>query len=368
MKTESDMRIVVKIGTSSVTRNSGDIALEVISNIAQQVVELIGEGHQVALVSSGAIASGLNRLGFKERPTDAIVLRSASAVGQILVMQAYRSAFDHYGIPVAQLLFIPGDFSDRTQYLHARETLSVLMDSGVLAVINENDALSNQEVRYGDNDKVAALVANLIGANVLVLLTDQKGLFSGDPRVDHSASLIEEVYEVDTEVLTLAGGAGSEYGSGGMTAKILAARMASWSGVETVIASAEETEVLTRVVKGDSFTGTVVHARERRLGAKKVWIAFAVHASGEVRVDAGAVRALRYGGGSLLPAGVLSVTGSFEEREAVNICDADGDVFAKGIVQMSSKSIEAVKGMKSSDIAEVPYLEVVHRDNLVILK
>ncbi len=361
------MRLVAKLGSSSVTEPDGSISLLTLKDIARQVSQLRDMGHEVVLVSSGAIASGLKSLKIWERPSDQVVLRAAASVGQGTVISAYREIFATFSLEVGQLLMIPGDFAERTQYLHARETLNSLLDFGIIPIINENDALSNEQLRYGDNDKVAALVANLIGADHLLLLTDQTGLFSADPRGDEEASLIQEVEEVNSELLEIAGGAGTDRGSGGMASKLLAAKMASWSGVACTIASAQEPNVAIRVLAGEKFTGTRVRPRTKRLSARKVWIAFACPSSGEIVVDHGARLALLSRGGSLLPAGVVEVKGVFESGDAVSVESDDGNVFAKGIVQMGSRDILDLKGLGSKDIGGRPYLEVIHRDHLVLL-
>ncbi len=361
------MRIVVKLGSSSVTENDGSIAETTLKDIARQIFLIRKMGHEVVLVSSGAIASGLKILKVHERPSDQVLLRAAASVGQGVVIGAYREIFASFDLEVAQLLMIPGDFADRSQYLHARETLNSLLDLNVVPIINENDALSNEQLRYGDNDKVAALVANLIGADHLLLLTDQIGLFSADPRIIEDASLIQEVEEVNSELLEIAGGAGTDRGSGGMASKLLAAKMASWSGVSCTIASAQEPDVALRVITGDGFLGTKVKPQKKRLSARKVWIAFACPSSGAIVVDQGARRALLSRGGSLLPAGVLEVRGVFGHGEAVSVESGDCQVFAKGIVKMDSSDIIALKGLGSKDMGSRPYLEVIHRDNLVLL-
>jgi glutamate 5-kinase len=361
------VRVVIKVGSSSVTDSKGVIDQGTLLELIKQMAALMSKGNEVVLVSSGAISAGLKSLRFRERPSDQVTLRAAAAVGQGQLIATYREILAKYQVEAAQLLMIPGDFADRSQYLHARETLSKLLELGVLPVINENDALSNEQLRYGDNDKVAALVANLIAADHLVLLTDQSGLYSADPRHYEEASLIEEVEEVNAELLEIAGAAGTERGSGGMASKLLAAKMASWSGVMCTIASAKEPEVVLRVVEGEEFLGTKVLARPRRLSARKLWIAFACPTSGEILVDKGAKEALMVNGGSLLPAGVVAVKGTFESGSAVSVTTEDGDCFAKGIVQMPSEDVLALRGVRSKDLTGRPYLEVIHRDDLVLL-
>lgn len=361
------MRVVVKIGTSSLTNDDGSLRADAVTKIVKEISEVRSAGHEVILVSSGAVASGLYRLGMVERPTDPVRLRAASAIGQVVIMAEYQAQFSYHSLVAGQLLLISSDFADRLQYLHARQTLEALLELGAVPVINENDALSNDQIRYGDNDKVAALVANLISADMLVLLTDQQGLFTADPRLDETASLIEEVSEVDDERVIFATDGGSGRGSGGMAAKIQAAHMASWSGVEAVIAGTEIPGVLTSCVLRRGTVGTRVKPRAKRLAARKLWIAFAAPSRGRVRVDGGARRALEVQGSSLLPAGVKEVEGSFEVGDPVSIIDQDGFPFAKGIARISATETRALMGRRSRDFELGRYLEVVHRDDLVVL-
>ena len=265
------------------------------------------------------------------------------------------------------MLLAPLDFTIRQQYLHARATLGRLLDLGVIPVVNENDAIADDEIRFGDNDRLAALVAHLLAADLLVLLTDVPGLLTADPRLDSSASLIEEIVEVDHSLESLAGGTGSARGSGGMASKLAAAKIAAWSGVRAVIAEASRDGVLEAVVDGRSGVGTVVHPKAKRLPARKLWIAFAVGSSGTIVVDEGARKALLDRGVSLLPAGVASVKGSFEVDDAVEIVGPDGKVFAKGLVRLGSVGLREVAGRRTPDLPEgVPH-EVIHRDDLVVL-
>jgi glutamate 5-kinase len=266
-----------------------------------------------------------------------------------------------------QVLLAPLDFMQRGQYLQARSTLAKLLDLGVVPVVNENDAIANDEIRFGDNDRLAALVAHLVGAELLVLLTDTPGMLSADPRFHEDASLIEEIVEIDHELERAAGGAGTARGSGGMASKLAAAKMAAWSGVRTVIAAADRAGVLAGAVAGESGVGTVVRPRPRRLPARKLWIAFAVEASGTVVVDAGARRALLERQTSLLPAGVVGVEGSFSPEDAVELRVEDGGVFAKGLVRYAAPALRAVAGCKTSELPEGASHEVVHRDDLVVL-
>jgi glutamate 5-kinase len=359
--------IVVKVGSSSLTSLDGGIDVDAVAKLCDEVAGLVAGGHSVVLVSSGAIAAGWASLGGGPRPTDLAVLQAVAAVGQHRLMRVYDDAFAARDLHVGQVLLAPLDFVHRQQYLHARQTLARLLELGVVPIVNENDATSDDEIRFGDNDRLAALVAHLVAADLLVLLTDAPGLLTGDPRTDAEALLIEEVVEVDHELEALAGGAGSEVGSGGMVSKLAAAKIAAWSGVQTVIADAARPGVLSAVLSGDPGVGTVFRPRTRRLAARKLWIAFAVGAAGTLVVDAGARRALVDGEASLLPAGVVEVTGSFDAEDAVEIAGPDGVVFAKGLVRHPAERISALAGRRSSELPEGTVHEVVHRDDLVIL-
>ena len=282
-------------------------------------------------------------------------------------MRVYDDALGALGLTVGQVLLAPLDFVHRQQYLHARQTLTKLLELGVVPVVNENDATSDDEIRFGDNDRLAALVAHLVSADLLVLLTDTAGLLTADPRTGPEASLIEEVIEIDHGTMALAGGPGSAMGSGGMVSKLAAAKIGAWSGVTTVIADARRPGVLAGVMAGESGVGTVFRPRPRRLPARKLWIAFAVAASGTLVVDDGARRALVNGDASLLPAGVVSVTGRFDAEAAVEIAGPDGEVFAKGLVAHSAERISAWAGKRTAELPEAVVHEVVHRDDLVVL-
>ena len=288
-------------------------------------------------------------------------------MGQPRLMRHYDDALGRRGIAVGQVLLAPLDFVHRQQYLHARQTLARLLELGVVPVVNENDATSDDEIRFGDNDRLAALVAHLVAADLLVLLTDTPGLLTGDPRTTAEASLVEEVVEVDHELECFAGGAGSEVGSGGMASKLAAAKIGAWSGVETVIADAARPDVLAAALRREPGVGTVFRARAHRLPARKLWIAFAVAASGTLSVDEGARRAVLEREASLLPAGVVSVTGRFDAGDAVEIAGPDEVVFAKGLVAHPADRIASWSGRHTSELPPGVAHEVVHRDDLVVL-
>ncbi len=358
--------VVAKIGSSSITAAAG-VAPDAIARFCAQVAGLRSRGDRVVTVTSGAIAAGLPALGLHAPGSDVVTLQAASAVGQSRLMRVYDDVLARHGLVGGQVLLTPLDFMVRHQYLHARRTLVRLLELGVVPVVNENDAVADDEIRFGDNDRIAALVAHLVAADVLVLLTDTPGLLTADPRLDAGASLIEEIVEVDAELEAVAGGSSSVVGSGGMASKLAAAKMAAWSGVRTVIAAAERADVLAEAVDGVPGVGTVVRPRAKRLGARKLWIAFAVGSAGTVQVDDGARRALVERNVSLLPAGVRHVQGSFAADDAVELAGPDGRVFAKGLVRVGSAALATMAGKRTSELAEGLPHEVVHRDDLVVL-
>ncbi len=358
--------VVAKIGTSSLTDDRGRIVPAAIEKLCAEVAALRSAGEKVVIVTSGAIAAGLPVLGL-DRPTDPAVLQAVSAVGQAHLVDHYNRALAAHGLVAGQVLLAPLDFVNRRQYLHARQTLQVLLDLGVVPVINENDAIADDEIRFGDNDRLAALVSHLLAADLLVLLTDQVGLLTGDPRLDQQASLIEEIVAVDQELEALAGGAGTARGSGGMASKLTAAKIAAWSGVRAVIAAASRPHVLEDALSGRPGVGTVFVPRAQRLPARKLWIAFAVGAAGTIVVDEGARSALTERGVSLLPAGVVDALGSFDADEAVELAGPDGQIFAKGLSRHSASTVKELAGRRTADLPLDTVAEVVHRDDLVIL-
>jgi len=360
--------VVVKIGSSSLTDERGAIDEAAVAKVCDEIAGVRAAGSRVVAVSSGAIAAGLPVLGLADdRPRDAVTLQAVSAVGQSRLMGVWDRHLAGHGLVGGQVLLAPLDFAVRDQYLHARATLGRLLDLGVVPIVNENDAIADDEIRFGDNDRIAALVAHLVGAEALVLLTDIAGVLTADPRLDDSASLIEEIMVVDQELEALAGGAGTVRGSGGMATKLAAARIAAWSGVRTVIAAADRPGVVADALADVAGTGTVVRPRSEVLPARKLWIAFAVASAGTVVVDAGARRALESAGRSLLAAGVVDTKGRFAAGEAVEVADTDGVVFAKGIAAMDVDALRAVRGVRTGDLPEGLPHEVVHRDDLVVL-
>jgi glutamate 5-kinase len=360
------MKVVVKVGSSSITSAAGAIDDGALGSLARQIVDAAEAGHRPVLVSSGAIAAGVGAMHLDIRPTDIVDLQALAAIGQGRLMARYAEVFSERGVVAGQVLLTGYDFGNRRAYLNARATLGRLLDMGVVPIVNENDTVATDEIRLGENDRLAALVATLVGADLLLVLTDQPGLFSSDPRLNAEASLIEEVASIDEDLEAAAGASGTAFGSGGMASKIAAAKIATWSGIPCVIAGATEPAVVARAIAGDGV-GTTVRPRERRLAARKVWIAFAQPSRGHLQVDDGAARALTQGGRSLLPVGVKVVDGTFEAGDAVEIRSQQGALVAKGLAAHGAEVLRSLVGRRSADLpAGVPE-EAVHRDDLVVL-
>jgi glutamate 5-kinase len=359
--------VVVKVGTSSLTDERGSLDAATLDRLAGDVAQAASAGHRTVLVTSGAIAVGLQALAFTSRPTDIGTLQALAAVGQPLLMAEWSTVFARHGFMAGQVLMTPYDFLHRSQYLHARETLRRLLDLGVVPVVNENDTVADDEIRFGDNDRMAALVAHLVSADLLLLLTDQAGLYTADPRVDADARLIEVVPDLEAQLDHITAGAGTERGSGGMSSKLEAARIAAWSGVRAVIAATVHPGALARAIAGDPV-GTTVLPRQRRLPSRKLWIAFAQPPRGRILVDAGARAALVDGGRSLLPAGVREVHGEFEIEDPVEIADtSSGRPFARGLARYDAAGLRTAAGRRTQELPEGAPHEVVHRDDLVVL-
>ena len=363
-------RVVVKVGSGLVTTPGEGPSSEHIERIAADLAALVHERREVALVTSGAIATGVARLGLTARPRSIPEKQAAAAVGQSALMWEYEQAFKKHGIAVGQVLLTGQDIADRSRYLNARNTLLALLEFGVLPVINENDTVAVDEIKVGDNDNLAALVAHLIDADLLVLLTDVDGLYTGDPSQDPSARRLETVEAITDEIQRMVYDASARVSVGGMATKLQAAQKAGTSGIPMVIASGREAGVLPRLLKGEPI-GTYFQPRDDRLAARKRWIAFAVPPQGRLAVDAGAKKALTERGKSLLPSGVVAVEGQFRAGEVVALTLADGREFARGLVSYDADEVRQIRGAKTGDIARrLGYEgvdEVVHRDNLVIL-
>ncbi len=363
-------RIVVKVGSSLVTNQGQGLDTVAIGNWAHQIASLRSRGCEVVLVSSGAIAEGMQRLGWKQRPSAVHELQAAAAVGQMGLVQVYENCFNEHGLRAAQVLLTHADLADRERYLNARSTLRTLLTLGVIPIINENDTVVTDEIKFGDNDTLGALVTNLIEADALIILTDQTGLFSADPRKDPNATLISLAQAGEARLESIAGGAGSSIGRGGMITKVLAAKRAARSGAHTAIASGHEHHVLPRLLQGESI-GTLLTAPALALDARKQWLADHLQVSGKVKLDAGAVLALRNEGKSLLPIGVTEVSGEFQRGAVVAILDEHGTDIARGLVNYNADEARRIARHPSSEIENilgyVDERELIHRDNLVLL-
>lgn len=362
-------RLVVKIGSALVTNNGAGLDETFILDIAQQMALLQQSHRQLILVSSGAIAAGMQRLGWSKRPHAIHALQAAAAVGQMGLAQTYETAFARHGLKTAQILLTHDDLADRRRYLNARTTLSTLLELGVIPVINENDTVVTDEIRFGDNDTLGALVANLVEADLLIILTDQRGLYSADPRIDPTATLLNEGDAEDRHLESIAGGAGSAISKGGMITKVRAAQRAARSGAHTLIVGGRETQALLRAANGEAI-GTLLQANTTPLAARKQWLADHLRLTGSVTLDDGAVSALQ-AGKSLLPIGVKGVSGDFERGTAIACLNAQGCEVARGLTNYASAEITRIAGHATQDIAQIlGYMEeseLIHRDNLVLM-
>jgi glutamate 5-kinase len=357
---------IVKIGTSSVARANGELDESALDKLCRDIVTAREAGYPIVLVLSGAVAAGMPALGLTQRPADTGTLQAIAAVGQPRLFARVASMLEAHNFVAGQVLLTPNDFMQRSSYLHARETLHRLLELRVIPVVNENDTIADDEIRYGDNDRLAALVSHMLGARTLLLLTDTRGLFTADPGLDSEASLIEEIVEVDAALEAVAGGSRSLAGSGGMASKLAAGKIAAWSGVRAVIASAGVENVVLDALEGRAV-GTVIQPRAQRLASRKLWIAFARGAAGRIVVDAGARAALVGAGRSLLPAGVRAVEGRFDVDDAVEVTGPDGLPFAKGLTRYAADTLGSILGRRTSDLPEGAPHEVIHRDDLVVL-
>src|ERR1700712_1763523 len=364
-------RIVVKVGSSLVTNEGRGLDEHAIGEWCRQLATLVREGREVVMVSSGAIAEGMKRLGWRVRPHEINELQAAAAVGQMGLAQIYETKLRESGIGSAQVLLTHADLADRERYLNARSTLVTLLRLGVVPVINENDTVVNDEIKFGDNDTLGALVANLVEADVLVILTDQKGLYSADPRKDPAAKFIDEANAGDAALEAMAGGAGSSLGRGGMITKILAAKRAAGSGASTVIAWGREPDCLLRLVRGESI-GTLLVAPTQKSQARKRWIADHLQLRGAVTVDEGAAGKLRSEGKSLLTIGMTGVKGDFSRGEVIAVRDPAGQEIARGLANYAAAEARLLCRKASSEIEKllgyVAEPEMIHRTNLVVTR
>ena len=362
-------RIVVKVGSSLVTNEGRGLDAEAIGQWSEQLAALAKDGREVIMVSSGAIAEGMKRLGWRTRPKAIHELQAAAAVGQMGLAQMYETKLRQNGVGSAQVLLTHADLADRERYLNARSTLLTLLQLGVVPVINENDTVVNDEIKFGDNDTLGALVANLVEADALIILTDQRGLYTADPRKDPTAQFVHEAKAGNTALEAMAGGVGSSIGSGGMITKILAARRAAGSGASTVIAWGREPQVLIRLTQGEAI-GTLLVAQTQKMQARKQWMADHLQLRGSVTVDPGAARMVQDGGKSLLPIGMTGVQGDFSRGDVIAVRSAEGIEIARGLANYSSAEARLICRKVSSEFERLlgytGESEMVHRTNLIL--
>lgn len=362
-------RVVIKVGSSLVASRETGLSSERIERLATEIASC-RKGREILLVSSGAIVSGIKKLELREYPKSLPVKQAAAAVGQSRLMWAYEKAFEHLGLKVAQILLTHQDLADRRRFLNARHTLQTLIGFGVIPIINENDTVAVDEIRFGDNDALAAQVAHLIDADLLVILSDVDGLFTEDPRQNPSATLISVIQDITHDIERRAGVSSTFEGTGGMATKVRAAKKVGEYGVPTLILNGTTPDLLPAVLSGHPG-GSLFLARERRMNSRKHWIAFTLRSRGQIILDDGAVEALVRRGKSLLATGIHRITGHFDAGDPVSCLDPQGKEFAKGLVNFSAEVLTNIKGLKTADIQKLPglqdYEEVIHRDNLVVL-
>ncbi len=363
--------LVVKLGTRVLSGGTPGLDAEAIHGLAKQVATVMGQGVQTVLVSSGAVMAGMERLGRDERLRSIPLKQAAAAIGQSALISTYEEAFAPFGIKVAQILLTREDVQNRVRYLNARNTLFTLLGLGVLPIVNENDTVAVDEIKFGDNDILSALVASLMDADLLVMLTDQEGLYTADPHTDPGARLIPVLSNPFPADTFWAGPSRTLVGIGGMASKVEAARLATASHIPTIVANGLQPDVLLRLLSGESL-GTLFLPPAGRMGSRKRWLAFATRPRGAIQVDAGAMRALLHEGRSLLPSGIQGTVKSFQVGDVVSVLDAAGEEFARGLVNYSAEEVERIKGRKSGEIEHVLGYkhsdEIIHRDNLVILE
>lgn len=366
---EDARRIVVKVGSAVLFHSRDTIDRDAVTALCEDVSKLAAAGREVVIVSSGAIACGCHRLGWPKRPDTLPELQAAAAVGQSMLMELYESALSPHGLHAGQMLLTRDDFADRTRYLNARNTLRALVSSGAMAIVNENDTVSVDEIRFGENDVLSALVTNMFHADLLVMLSTVDGLHADFAGRGAASEVVDEVEGVDCEIAKLAAAGTSELGAGGMASKLEAARIVTASGDAAIIANGKTAHALSRIFAGERI-GTLFYPTRGHMAGRKRWIGYGARARGEIEVDAGAAKALREGGKSLLPSGITAVSGDFQAGDVVNIT-AGGAAFARGVVSYSAAEVDRIKGARTSKIAAIlgskPYDEVVHRDNMTLL-
>lgn len=362
--------VVVKVGTNVLTGADGRLAPERLQALADQIQRLRQSGRRVALVSSGAIGAGVGRLGLRTRPTDLRQLQACAAIGQGFLMRAYQECLEKHGTHTAQILLTAGDFDSRTRYLNARNTILALFEWNVLPIINENDTVSVAEIKFGDNDHLAAMVTNLLRAPLLILLTVVDGLYAGDPKTDPTAKKIDTVPLIDGSIMDMAGGSRSTLGTGGMRSKLRAARLATVAGESVIMAHGAKPGTLDAIFASEPV-GTLFLPHGTTVPAWKRWLGFTAQPKGRLLMDAGACTAVQKKGSSLLPIGVVQVQGTFNKGDVVALCDSGGVEFARGLTNYASPDVSRILGLRTEQIAEtlgaLPYVEIVHRDNLVVI-
>ncbi|WBW95607.1 glutamate 5-kinase [Oceanirhabdus sp. W0125-5] len=363
-------RVIVKIGTSTLTHSTGLLNLDRIEGIVRQLSNIHNKGIQVVLVTSGAIGAGMGKLGFKSKPKTIPEKQAAAAIGQGILLHMYNKLFSEYGKSVAQILLTKDVISNRTSFLNARNSFFTLLDRDIIPIVNENDAVAIDEIKFGDNDTLSAMVTNLIEGDLLILLTDIDGLYDSNPKINPEAKLIKNVQKITKEIKSMAGEAGSSFGTGGMITKIKAAELSIPSGASVIIANGSIPNVLNKIIDGDDI-GTYFEGRKNTLQSKKYWLAYNATPKGKVIIDDGAREALVINRKSLLPAGINYVQGTFSKGEIISVIDSNGLEVARGITNYTSFDIDQIKGTNSSSIREnlgyKSYDEVIHANNLVIV-
>lgn len=364
--------MVVKIGSSSLTLKKGGLDLENMAKFADEVTGLVQSGMQVVVVTSGAIAAGLQYLSISTRPKDISILQAAAAVGQVELMRTYGDLFAKHDLKIGQILLTREDTTRRKQYLNITNTIENLLKLETIPVINENDSVAVEEIKFGDNDRLAALVSSITDADLLVILSDIDGLYNRNPQKDSEASLISFVEKITPSIEQLAEGIGSAYSSGGMSSKIKAARICSFTGIPMVIANSKTPDILEKIIKFEPVGTFFAPQKGKKVKSIKRWIAFGVQSRGDIYIDDGAVSAIKTSGRSILPVGVISLEGNFKKGETLNVYSADGILIAKGITNLSSEELVRIKGKNRKEISEEfdPEMccEVIHRDSLVIFR
>lgn len=363
-------KLVIKIGSNILADSKEGLNIKRISSLVREISSIHDSDYDIAIVSSGAIAAGMKKLGLKKRPIDIKLKQAAAAVGQSSLIWAYEKCFNEFNKKVAQILLTGEDFSDRKRYINSKNTIYTLFSYKIIPIINENDTVAIDEIKFGDNDNLAALVSILIEADRLIILSDVEGLYTADPKYDHSAKLINYVDEITDSIEEIAGGSSSLFGTGGMYSKLLAAKKATEYGVTVNIINGKKEGLLKSIIEGKTI-GTTIKPKKEKISSRKMWIAYGCKTKGSIKIDDGAVKAILEGGKSLLPSGIVSVEGSFDIGDAVYCVNTNGEKIAKGLVNYSSIELEKIKGEKTKDIEKIlgyKYSdEAIHRDNLVII-